>query len=86
MVRGLGCRQGERAGKVRERRTVDLKRKLNEKDRESGKDALLYPSPGAGGAKLTEDRRGYVLSRGVWVPLALSHRQLKTSLLLGRKS
>lgn len=48
MVRGLGYRQGGRAGKVRERRTVGLKRKLNEKDRESGKDALLYPSPGAG--------------------------------------
>lgn len=41
----LGCSQGERVGKVRERRTVGLKMKLNEnKDRESGKDAFLYPS------------------------------------------
>lgn len=84
--RGLGCGQGERAGKVRERGTTGLQMKLNEKDREGRKDAFLYSSQGAGGAKLTEDRRGCVPSRGAWVPLALSHRSLKMSLLVGRKS
>lgn len=43
-------------------------------------------SGSAGGAKLTEGRRGCLPSGGDWIPLALSHRQLKMSLLSGRKS
>lgn len=39
----LGCRQGRKAADVREKRTVDLKLKLNEKDTESGNDDALYP-------------------------------------------
>lgn len=41
--RGLGCRPGGRAGKAREMEITGLKIKVNEKDRENGKDACMYP-------------------------------------------